>query len=142
MAWRRISFPTREKLEVFRHCQIPLADDCLLAPSGGCDAEIGTFPHTEPVLPWTARFPYVWSRRCFSQCDCCKCLRQFARDGAIQIRQNDNGNPIFGVVGHVRVKPDVLCRRTVPLPTGANLRLTNKESLTRSRSWYRSCDPH
>src|ERR1700730_19473444 len=85
---------------------------------------------------------YGWSRRYFSQCDCCKCLRQFARDGAIQIRQNDNGNPIFGVVGHVRVKATILCRRTVPLPTGANLRLTNKESLTRSRSWYRSCDPH
>src|ERR1044072_3905624 len=34
--------------------------------------------------------------------------RDLAGDSAVQICQDDDGNALFGVVGHVRVKPDVI----------------------------------
>src|SRR5688500_9080131 len=34
--------------------------------------------------------------------------RDLAGDSAIQICQDDDGNALFGVEGHVRVKPDVI----------------------------------
>src|SRR5215467_4692714 len=51
---------------------------------------------------------YGWRRRLFSSCDRCQSFRQFARDGAIQVCQNNNGNPLFGVIGHVCFITDVV----------------------------------